>query len=268
MKQLQLIMLSLCGILVINGCKKTAEDTGGGGNNSEVIAPPTSLGLNSFYKKYIDADGVPVVSSDKVADEALIRAKTIVKNMLKLIPDAKVQMIQNKIKVGIIGKTERPTQMPEYGDLYTAFPGTDWDNRARAYGATIARPLTTNCEENMLCQANDRYIGEEILTHEFAHAIHELGLRFTVASFDNDLQAAFSNAKTKGLWTNTYAISDVREYWAEAVQCWFNSNLEAIPTNGVHNQINTRAELQTYDITIYNLLKKYFTDENIKHGCY
>lgn len=236
---------------------------------SEVTAPPVSLSLNSFYKKYLDADGVPVVSSNSVADEALIKARDIIKYMLKNIPAEKAKMITNKLRVGIIGVNEKPTQMPEYSDLYTAFPGTDWDNRARAYGATIQRPLTTNCEENMLCQQSaDRYKGEEILTHEFAHAIHELGIRFTTPGFDTELQTAFNNAVAKNLWTNTYARTDIREYWAEGVQCWFNCNLEAIPTNGVHNQINTRAELQTYDVPLYNLIKRYFADENRKHGCY
>lgn len=263
MKSVILLIAILCGSTLIYSCKKTdnSETTGLG-------APPASLGLSSFYKKYLDAGGIPIVSSDKVDDNALLKAKIIIDDMLKLLPDAKLKMIQNHIRVGIIGKTEKPTQMPEYSDLYTAFPGTDWDNRARAYGATIDRPLTTNCEENMLCLSNDRYKGEEILTHEFGHAIHELGLRFAVPAFDSELLAAYNNAKSKNLWANTYAISEIREYWAEGLQCWFNCNLEAIPANGVHNQVNTRVELETYDPMLYQLIKKYFTSENSSHGCY
>lgn len=235
----------------------------------EITAPPASLGLNSFYKKYVDASGIPIISSENVADQALLNARNIVVEMVKTIPAVKAKMIENHMRVGVIGKNERPTQMPEYSDLYTAFPGTDWDNRARAYGATIERPLTTNCEENLLCLQNiDRYKGEELLSHEFSHAIHELGLRFTNPNFDSQLQAAFNNAIANNLWANTYARTDVREYWAEGVQCWFNCNLEAIPANGVHNQVNTRAELQTYDPMLYNLIKTYFSAENIKFGCY
>lgn len=252
-------------LLLLVACKKS--DPGTNPPPTGITAPPASLGLDPFYKKYLDADGIPVISSDKVADEALIRARVIVISMAKLIPDAKAKMIANKIRVGIIGKNEKPTQMPEYRDLYTAFPGVDWDNRARAYGATLARPLTTNCEENLLCESSDRYKGEEILTHEFAHAIHELGLRFADTNFDNDLLAAYNNAKAKGLWKKTYAISDVREYWAEGLQNWFNCNLKAIPANGVHNEIANRTEMQTYDPMLYNLIMKFFTSENIKHGC-
>ncbi|MBN8665964.1 MAG: hypothetical protein J0M30_00585 [Chitinophagales bacterium] len=259
--------LLLFGLFVLIACKKNNGDEVP--KSTEVTTPPASLGLNAFYQKYLDADGIPVVSSNQVNDQALLRAREIVKYMLQAIPAEKAKMIQNKLRVGIIGINERPTQMPEYSDLYLAYPGTDWDNRARAYGATIQRPLTTNCEENMLCQQSiDRYKGEEILCHEFGHAIHELGIRFTDPNFDNELTAAFNHAKATGLWTNTYAISNYNEYWAEGIQCFFNANLEAIPTNGVHNQINTRSELQSYDPTLFNIIKRYFPAENKVFGCY
>lgn len=262
----KLVCILGCSLLLLAGCKK---DKGGAEPSGEIKAPPASLGLNGFYKKYLDADGIPIVSSGAVADQALLNAREIVKNMIRNLSAEKTKMIGNHIRVGIIGINERPTQMPEYSDLYTAFPGTDWDNRARAYGATLERPLTTDCEENLLCRRDiDRYKGEEILTHEFAHAIHELGIRFTTPGFDSELLAAFNHAKTTGLWTNTYAISDVREYWAEGVQDWFNCNLEANPANGVHNSINTRAELQSYDPMLYNLIKGFFSDEPRTHGCY
>ncbi len=264
--KLKLLSASLLVFIFIgSGCKKS-KDTDQA--VAEITAPPASLGLDPFYKKYIDADGIPVISSENVADQALLNARDIVKDMIKDLPTVKAKMILNRIRVGIIGINERPTQMPEYRDLYTAFPGTDWDNRARAYGATIERPLTTDCEENLLCKPGDRYVGEEILTHEFSHAIHELGLRFTDPTFDTRLQDAYNNAISTGLWTNTYAATDVREYWAEGIQCWYNSNLEAIPTNGVHNQVNTRAELQTYDPMLYDLILNYFSASAGKHGCY
>ena len=35
-------------------------------------APPAELGLDPFYKKYADAFGIPIVSSERVADTALL----------------------------------------------------------------------------------------------------------------------------------------------------------------------------------------------------
>lgn len=259
-------LFALLGMFATTGCKKDKDNNQ---PTSEITTPPASLGLDPFYKKYLDASGIPVISSGDVSDQALKNARDIVKDMVKDLPAAVIaKMIENHIRVGVIGINERPTQMPEYSDLYTAFPGTDWDNRARAYGATIERPLTTDCEENLLCKPGDRYVGEELLTHEFGHGIDELGLRFVNPSFLTDLQNVYAHAQSTGLWTNTYAINNKEEYWAEGLQCWYNCNLEAIPTNGVHNQINTRTELQTYDPMLFDLISNYFAAPTVAHGCY
>lgn len=43
-----------------------------------VTASPESLGLDPFYKKYVSAHGIPVVSSDKTPDAALLVARDMV----------------------------------------------------------------------------------------------------------------------------------------------------------------------------------------------
>ena len=35
-----------------------------------IVPPPSALGLSPFYKQYVDAGGIPVVSSAKVRDDA------------------------------------------------------------------------------------------------------------------------------------------------------------------------------------------------------
>src|ERR1700731_1226438 len=47
-----------------------------------ITAPPTTLSLDTFYKKYTDAWGIPIVSSQKVPDDALLVARDIVNYML------------------------------------------------------------------------------------------------------------------------------------------------------------------------------------------
>ncbi|MCU0353040.1 MAG: hypothetical protein MUD08_04760 [Cytophagales bacterium] len=170
-------------------------------------------------------------------------------------------MIASKTRVAVMAASEVTTDIPEHRDLYQAFPGTDWNKRARGLGATPERPASSCAEENLLCQASDLYAGEDILIHEFAHTIHVMGLNGADASFDTSLRELYQKAKDKGLWTNTYAISDYREYWAEGVQDWFNANREAVPSDGVHNQINTRSELQAYDPELYAFVSRYFSDD-------
>jgi hypothetical protein len=236
---------------------------------NQITAPPASLQLNSFYKKYLDAYGIPVISSNAVPDEALFVVQRTIMKMVRNRKDVLAAMIQKKHRVGIMGKSEKTTNMPEHSDLNTAFPGTNWD-QYRGLGATVQRPLTSCAEENVLCygQGQDIYWNEDILIHEFMHGYHLLGIKFVDVNIDTELESAFNAAKANGLWANTYAGSHVHEYFAEGVQSWFNINAQAVPTNGIHNHVNTREELKAYDLTLYNIIKRYFPEDSEKLGCH
>ena len=65
-----------------------------------------------------------------------------------------------------------------------------------------------------------------------------------------------------GLFDNTYAASNHEEYWAEGVQAYFGINAEGpVGGDGVHNQIDTRAELQAYDPPLFDLIHGIFPDD-------
>jgi len=91
---------------------------------AEVIAPPESFWeivaeedrevARGFYTKYMDANGVPVLASGEVADEALLRSHEIVSRMLAGRPDIIQALIDTDMYVVIIGKDQYYTDMPEY----------------------------------------------------------------------------------------------------------------------------------------------------------
>ncbi|XXY23068.1 hypothetical protein WME88_25985 [Sorangium sp. So ce216] len=228
---------------------------------------PSELGLDPFYKKYIDAMGIPVISSEMTPDAALLRACSVVVRMLGHRDDVRQAMIANHTRVAVMAETEVTTDIPEHSDLYEAFPGTDWDTRARGLGATPARPASSCAEENVLCYPSDPYIGEDILVHEFSHAIAIMGIAFAEPTFDRELADAFEGALQAGKWENTYAATNKDEYWAEGVQDWFDTNIESIPGNGIHNEINTRAELRDYDRPLHDLIARYFADDAWRPTC-
>jgi len=61
---------------------------------SAMIAPvPAAMGVDPFYKKYADAFGIPVMSSDKVPDAALLMARDIVIYMTTKRPEFRDAMI-------------------------------------------------------------------------------------------------------------------------------------------------------------------------------
>ncbi len=74
--------------------------------------------------------------------------------------------------------------------------------------------------------------------------MHEMGLNRVDPTFEERLLEAWEDAKEQGLWRGTYAITNPAEYWAEAVQSWFDDNRE---NDALHNRVNTRAELEEYD---------------------
>ncbi len=232
----------------------------------EITAVPVSLGLNPFYKKYTDANGIPVISSAKVPEEALLKARSIVIMMLGKRDDVRLKMIEYNARVGIIGASEVTTDMPEYAFLKND-PNTNWDERARGLGGTIWVPLTTGAEENILCYTNDRYKTEDILIHEFAHALHGMGIKFVENDFETRLNNIFTNAINSGKWLNTYAATNIAEYWAEGVQSWFNVNAQSSPPNGIHNHVNTRNELLQYDPDLHNLISE-FLNESLTGSCH
>jgi hypothetical protein len=220
--------------------------------------PPSSLMLSSFYQKYLDAHGIPVVSSSAVADAALIQACLAVVHMVDKRDDVRQAMIGDGMHVAIIGTGEVTTDLPDYQDLNQAFPMTNWD-QLRGVGATLARPASSVGEENLLCLPGDSFAGESVVVQTFSSAIL-LGVQPVDSSYVNRLQDAYTAATNAGKWANTFASSTVIAYFGEGVQDWFDANAQADPPDGVHNQINTRAELQQYDPSLAGLVAEVMSD--------
>ncbi|MEN8782895.1 MAG: hypothetical protein ABF379_00885, partial [Akkermansiaceae bacterium] len=215
-----------------------------------------SFNLDEFYQKSLVIETFPIVSSDKVPDAALYEAAYVIKSMLKNRPDILYELARNKIRYSIMAVDERTCDVPEHSDLT---PSTYWNRRARGLGATKKRPSVSCGEENLLANPGDPYSTESICVHEFAHAIHDTGLKTLDPTFDTRLVETYKAAMAKGLWAEKYAATNRQEYWAEAVQSWFGNNRE--PDHD-HNHVNTRKELVEYDPAIAKLCAEIFGDND------
>ncbi|MEZ8221105.1 Concanavalin A-like lectin/glucanases superfamily protein [Candidatus Fervidibacteria bacterium JGI MDM2 JNZ-1-D12] len=226
----------------------------------KVTTPPQEIvkqfNLSPFYKKFVSANGIPIVGSEKVSDYALLEAAYIVNNMLAGRDDLRKAIIRNKIRVVVMAHTELTTDIPEHSDMK---PKDYWDRRARGLGATKIRPATSCGEENLLCFPGDPYFDENILIHEFGHTIHEIALAEVDPTFDARLKEAYEQAMQEGLWQGTYAATNHHEYWAEGVQIWFHANRTLAYE---HNFVNTREQLKNYDPRLAALLEEVFRDNN------
>jgi alpha-glucosidase len=176
-------------------------------------------------------------------------ARYLIRQMLAERPDVLAEMVRRGARFVVMAPTEMTTDVPEQRNMT---PKDYWDKRARGLGGRI-----TSCgEENLLNLKGDRYRNENILVHEFAHAIHRFGLARWNPKFDARLKALYARALEKGLWKDTYAATDHSEYWAEGVQSYFDCN--APPRKGVHNDVNTREKLAKYDPDLFELIDESF----------
>lgn len=234
------------------------------GEESFLVTPPPrevvdALHLDPFYKKHVNVAGFSIVASEKVPDAALLEAAWIIRHELEGREDILRAISANKARLAIMAHDEFTTQIPEHS---TMKPAKYWDKRARGLGATEDRPAVSCGAENLLCYPGDPYHAENILVHEFAHVIHQMGLSTLDLTFDKRLQETYESALKEGLWKNTYAASNRSEYWAEATQSWFDTNRA---NDNQHNDISTRDKLKTYDPRLAALLTEVYGDRSWRY---
>ena len=213
----------------------------------QIVAERDRDAARAFYRKYIDVKGMPVVAAAEVADRALQRTYEIVTHMLAGRPDILAAMVSNRMYLIIIGKDQVYTDMPEYRN----HPNPAYQNeRVRGTGG---RP-TSFGEENLLSLPIDRYDDESIGVHEFCHTIDGT-LRSLDPTWRERKDAVFKSVRSKGLYQNAYAASNVGEYWAEICQAYFDCNRI---NNWNHGPIGTREQFKVYDPEGYELVRTVF----------
>jgi len=241
-------------LLLLVGCTPLSQRD----SAAQIAGPSDALrerfGLSDFYQQHVDIGGLPVLASKRVQPAAVLEARHLIEQMIGHRPDILTAMAENRCRFTVMATGEMTTDVPEHSDLE---PKSYWDRRARGLGATSERPAVSCGEENLLGIEGDPYSTENILIHEFAHAIHSMGLSTVDETFDPRLRRAYEQALEKGLWQGVYAGTNHHEYWAEGVQSWFDTNRE---NDREHNDIDTRSELLTYDPALASLCREVFGD--------
>jgi hypothetical protein len=253
-------------------------------SSAMVISTPKSLGLDPFYTKYADAFGIPIVSSNKVPDDALLIARDIVNYMLEKRYDVRADLIRRKGRVSVMAQTEMETDLPERSNWKKPVkddkrltdgeradydkPGgiagmTDrgyWNKRARGMGGI----LTSCAEENLMGYQGTRYYGENILVHEFSHNIMG-AIKNVDTLLYTRIERAYQSAKSKRMYKGQYAINTVAEYWAEGTQWWFWSNFEF---NDGKVKVISPDDLKAYDPELYAILSQVYAGNHVPADVY
>lgn len=233
-------------------------------------SPPRSLGVTPFYAKHVSADGIPVLSSARVPDKALLAARDMIVGMLAHRPDLADWLVANDYRVALIAEDEALLDLPD--KRHWRKPARDdprltrcekkhydtrigalsdrayWDGRARAIGGD----RLAGSEEDVLGYRSSRYFGETIFVHEFAHNV-----LFAIEGADpalyREVEQAYDAALAEGLWRDEYTVTTVQEYWAEGSQFWFDSNRLQVFDG---RRILSHSDLAAYDPRLYAALEK------------
>ena len=231
----------------------------------QVAPPPASLELDPYYRKYLDAGGIPVVASSNVDDAELYHARDIIVAMLSDRPDILAAMVANRFRVIIYEDDgcRGPFQVPELRDDLPPGRCTNIAGLATIQG--IADRLTGQVllviEALGVAPAFLPYCNF-IFVHEFAHLVdYALSYRLPgPAVFDPGfrprVQSAYNAAISAGLYQDAYAATNPREYWAETVTFWF---LPDMLTGLVRTPANV-SELAHYDPRAVKLIEEVFGD--------
>ncbi|MDE0579596.1 MAG: hypothetical protein OXI29_06945 [bacterium] len=231
--------------------------------------PPGGLRLDSFYQKYLDAFGIPIVSSAAVPDRAHYQARDVLRDVLANRPDLLGALADTRTRVAIMAEDEVITDIPEFRWLYQLSPGRDWDviTHGGGVGPNTAIPVLVVAVQNLICLDSDLAPHADVLIHEIGHAVLTMAIEFKLKDdrFRRRVESAYANALAAGLWKHTYAATNPDEYWAEGTTAWFDLNS---PPNPLRNYVNTRAELIEYDPTLAGLLEEVYGDASAPSSCH
>ncbi|HUF69435.1 MAG TPA: hypothetical protein VMM79_12400 [Longimicrobiales bacterium] len=231
----------------------------------------------TYYRKYADANGYPILASAEVEDAALAIVRDQVNYMLGHRPDIRETLVEYGGRIVIMAETEYTMSIPEQRDWIVpkyldprltegersnyyerdglGFRSAEayWNVRARGMGGT----LTSCAEENVLGYYGTRYWGTNICVHEFSHAIMGAGIGNADPKWFQEIVDAYKAARVacgsdgqphlrsaRGYSGNTF-----NEYWATGVE-WY-----------VGNGGRDRADLRSEDPVLYELISRLIPED-------
>ncbi|MGH9883976.1 MAG: hypothetical protein ACREBE_00500 [bacterium] len=246
----------------------------------------------TWYAKYVDAGGIPVIASARAPDEALRVARDIINHMLSRA-DIRADLIKRGGRVGVLANSDSAMDFPEqrgwnkpgrrdrrltdaerasYDQPRGIASMTDrqyWNMRARGMGGTF----TTCAEENLLGYSGTQEFGNNVLVHELAHSIHS-SVRRVDKKLNDELEVAYKEATTRKMYVNArgqrnYAVNTIEEYWAMGTQWWFWTNYaQVFVTDGVEHTVWSPEDLERYDPKLYSILSRVYADHHIPADVY
>lgn len=238
-----------------------------------VIPPPARFQFDSYYTKFTSAREFPVLGSEQVSDDALLKANDTIRKMFAYRHDILKALIGEGARLVVLGRHENLADLPEF----KASAANSADASTRFVDYAPERKVMVVPEENILGSPEDRFAGKSLLISAFARAAYratalrpvdpdfdkrrdkqqyELRVKRIDIDFDRRLAALFDEATRQGLWNGTRAGGDRVEYLVAGVEAYFDAAGEILPPAGAERAIRTREALESYDPHLFALVEE------------
>jgi hypothetical protein len=202
----------------------------------------------------------------------MLEADRIVRNMFRYRHDILKAIIDANVQLAIITPGRSPKEIPHVKRIRRK-----WFVKEQTLPAKKDPPFRfATPESNLLESASNPAPGQNLLIRDMALLTYyitglretdpeydkrrhvqqyEKGLERIDSRFDEKVSKLYRKAKKQSLWSGTPAVKNRFNYFAEAVQSFFNANRIVISAN---HHINTREQLQAYDPDIALLVADIF----------
>ncbi len=208
----------------------------------------------SFYKKYIDAAGIPILSSSKVSDDNLKLTRKLILILLKKRTDIHRELVSNNLIIVIRSKSEKNSDHPDFSGL----KGGDQDEDSGLAGDLFASSTTLIAED----ENGNVYIN--VIVHEMAHVVHHLGIATLEGSPKlNEINKLQKDAINRRLFVNSDHLNDldksiqIDEFFAMVTEVFFNA------TSHEEYIYKNRDDIKKKHPNMYKFLIQYFPAINI-----
>ena len=183
-------------------------------SQTPITSPPASLRVDPIYTKYLDAGGVFILAPADVSDKAMRLAYNVLVGMVSTRHDLFAVLVRDNFRVILYNDyTTGLKDLPEFKDQPPDPEYVGVYSQRFSYTAAVAPAYDFQCNTSLI--------------HEIAHAIDYSEQKLDL-SFKARRDRAYLNAMNAGLWKGEYAETNEAEYWAEAVEEWFNPTNEPL----------------------------------------
>jgi hypothetical protein len=236
-----------------------------------VTASSAKFKIDPYYTKFTYAREFIVLGSNRVSNEALLRANDIIRKMFAYRHDILKAMIADGTRLVVLGRGEKRSDLPEFKDSASR----DEFDEVRYCDYTPTPKLMVVLEENVLDLPGEPWAGKCLVVSVLAKCAYyvaglrpvdpdfdrrrgkqqnELRVRRLDVEFDRRLEKLHETAVAKELWKGTAAARSRAEYWTAGVEAYFDAAGDNPPPNLADRPINTREALRAYDPDLYALV--------------